>query len=80
MADPKAVVDDYVAAVPGNKARRAFVLESLQLYNTYVYPGQKVLGEMDVARLGELQKFYISQGIVQKESALTDLYSNEFLQ
>jgi len=79
MTDPKAAVRDYVAAMPSYKGREAFVEETLQLYNTYVYPGQRVLGEMDPERLAALQKFYVSQGIVGRETPLRDLYSNDFV-
>jgi NitT/TauT family transport system substrate-binding protein len=33
-----------------------------------------------VQRLTELQKFYVQQGVVPKESPLTDLYTNQFVQ
>jgi NitT/TauT family transport system substrate-binding protein len=79
MNDPKGAVRDYVAAVPVHKGREAFVEETFGLYNSLVYPGQKVLGQMDPERLDALQKFYVTQGIVQKESRLADLYSNDFL-
>ncbi len=80
MKDPKGAVADYVAAVPANKGREAFVEETFKLYNAYVYPGQATLGAMDRERLVALQKFYVEQGIVQKESPLADLFTNEFLQ
>ena len=35
---------------------------------------------MDRERLVALQKFYVEQGIVQKESPVADLFTNEFLQ
>ena len=35
---------------------------------------------MDPERLARLQKFYVSQNIVPKESALGDLYTNRFVQ
>ncbi|MND09374.1 hypothetical protein D3C83_326460 [compost metagenome] len=50
------------------------------LYNTLVYPGQKTLGIIDPARMAALQKFYVQQGIVQKETPIGDLYTNEFVQ
>jgi NitT/TauT family transport system substrate-binding protein len=79
MKDPKGAVADYVAAVPANKGREAFVEETFKLYNAYVYPGQATLGAMDRERLVALQKFYVEQGIVQKEAPVGDLYSNDFL-
>ena len=79
MGDPKAAVRDYIAAVPAHKGREAFVEETFKLYNTYVYPGQKVLGAMDPDRLASLQSFYVKEGIVPKESPLADLYTNQFV-
>ena len=35
--------------------------------------------QMDEARLGELQKFYVSNGVVPKEAPLKDLYTNQFV-
>jgi len=80
MQNPKAVVADYVAAVPQYKGKEAYIEEVLGLYNTLVYPGQKTLGIIDPARLSTLQKFYVAQGIVQKETPIGDLYTNEFVQ
>jgi NitT/TauT family transport system substrate-binding protein len=80
MKDPKGAVADYIAAVPAHKGREAFVEETFKLYNTYVYPGQSVLGAMDRERLVALQKFYVDQGIVQKESPVNELFTNEFVQ
>lgn len=79
MNDPKAAVRDYVNAMPAHKGREAFVEETFGLYNTLVYPGQKTLGAMDPERLAELQRFYVKEGIVPKESPLADLYTNEFV-
>jgi NitT/TauT family transport system substrate-binding protein len=80
MTDPKAATRDYIAAMPVHKGREAFVEETFRLYNTLVYPGQQVLGTMDPARLADLQKFYVQQGIVPKEVPLADLYTNQFVQ
>jgi NitT/TauT family transport system substrate-binding protein len=38
-----------------------------------------VPGQMDETRLGELQKFYVSNGIVPKAAPLKDLYTNQFV-
>lgn len=80
MTDPKAAVTDYVAAVPSFKGREAFVEQTFRLYNTYVYPGQRVLGAMDADRLAELQKFYVAEGIVPKAASVAELYTNQFVQ
>jgi NitT/TauT family transport system substrate-binding protein len=79
MRDPKTAARDYVAAVPQHKGREAFIEEVFNLY-IYVYPGQKVLGAMDPERLAALQKFYVKEGIVAKESPIAELYTNQFVQ
>ena len=80
MTNPKGAIADYIAAVPQHKGKEAYIEEVFNLYNTLVYPGQKTLGVIDPARLASLQKFYVQQGIVQKETPLGDLYTNEFVQ
>lgn len=80
MTNPKGAIADYIAAVPQYKGKEAYIEEVFNLYNTLVYPGQKTLGVIDPARLASLQKFYVQQGIVQKETPLGDLYTNEFVQ
>ncbi len=80
MTNPKDAVADYIAAVPQHKGKEAYIEEVFGLYNTLVYPGQKTLGIIDPARMAALQKFYVQQGIVQKETPIGDLYTNEFVQ
>ncbi|MEN9559929.1 MAG: hypothetical protein RLZZ502_1140 [Pseudomonadota bacterium] len=79
MKDPKAAADAYVAHVPAHKGKEDSVRRTFEMYNKYVYENQKVLGQMDEKRLTELQKFYVSNGVVPKESALKDLYTNQFV-
>ena len=52
---------------------------SFQLYNKYVYAGQKVLGEMDEARLSALQDFYVKEGLIKSKTPVKDLYTNQFI-
>jgi len=80
MTDPSGAAKDYIAAVPQHKDKEAYIETVFGLYNKYVYPGQAVLGAMDRDRLAGLQKFYVDQGIVRKETPLDDLYTNEFVQ
>lgn len=79
MSNPKGAIPDYVAAMPSFKGREAFVDETFALYNQYVWPGQRVLGQMDAERLGQLQKTYLSQGIIQKETPVGELFTNQFV-
>lgn len=80
MKDPAAAARDYANAVPQHKGKEASVEAVFILYNTQVYPGQKVLGAMDPDRLAAVQKFYVKEGIVPKETPLNDLYTNQFVQ
>jgi NitT/TauT family transport system substrate-binding protein len=80
MKQGKGVVPDYVAAVPAMRGKESFVAEVISLYNEYTYKGQKVLGAMDEDRLAKVQKFYVSQQIVPRESPLNNLYTNQFVQ
>ena len=79
MADPKAATVAYVNHVPVHKGKEASIQKAFELFNKYVYASQKVPGTMDEARLGELQKFYVSNGVVPKETPLKDLYTNQFV-
>jgi NitT/TauT family transport system substrate-binding protein len=80
MKDPAAAARDYANAVPQHKGKEASVEAAFKLYNTYVYPGQKVLGAMDPDRLAAVQKFYVKEGIVPKEVPVAELYTNQFVQ
>lgn len=79
MADPKAATAVYVNAVPVHKGKEASIQKTFELFNKYVYANQKQAGLMDEARLGELQKFYVSNGIVPTAVPLKDLYTNQFV-
>jgi NitT/TauT family transport system substrate-binding protein len=79
MANPKTAAAVYVNHVTAHKGKEASIEKTFELYNKYVYAAQKVPGTMDEQRLGDLQKFYVSNGIVPKEVALKDLYTNQFV-
>jgi NitT/TauT family transport system substrate-binding protein len=78
--DPSAAAADYVKAVPEHAGKEAEMTAIFKGYAEYVYPGQKVLGEMDEARLDALQDFYLKQGIIQQKVPVKDLYTNQFIQ
>ncbi len=80
MADPAAAARDYVKAVPQQQGKEAYIEEVLKLYDKSVYPGQKVLGAVDPERLAAVQKFYVKEGIVPKETPVAELYTNQFVQ
>jgi NitT/TauT family transport system substrate-binding protein len=79
MADPAAAAVDFVKATPELAGKEDFVTLSFKLYNQYVYGGQKVLGEMDEARLTALQDFYAKEGLIKSKTAVKDLYTNQFV-
>ena len=79
MADPAGAAADFIKATPELAGKEEFVTLSFQLYNKYVYGGQKVLGEMDEARLSALQDFYVKEGLVKSKTAVKDLYTNQFI-
>ncbi len=80
MDDPVSAAADYVKAMPEHAGKEADIAAILKGYNTYVYPGQKTLGEFDEQRMSELQDFYLKEGIIQTKSPVKDLYTNAFLQ
>lgn len=80
MKDPAGAARDYAAAVPQHKGKEASIEAVFALYNTYVYPGQKVAGVIDPERLAAVQKFYLKEGIIPKETPVPELYTNQFVQ
>jgi NitT/TauT family transport system substrate-binding protein len=79
MKDPEGAARDYVKAIPQRKGQEHQMARVFALYNKYVYPGQKIPGVMDEARLAGLQDFYLKQGIIEKATPVKDLYTNEFV-
>ena len=79
MANPQAAAEVYVKHVPVHQGKQPMMQRTFEFFNKYVYANQKVLGLMDEQRLGELQKFYVSNGVVPKETPLKDLYTNQFV-
>ena len=79
MANPKQAAAVYAEHVTVHKGKEASIEKMFEMYNKYVYASQKTLGMMDETRLGELQKFYVSNAIVPKEVPLKELYTNQFV-
>jgi NitT/TauT family transport system substrate-binding protein len=80
MKDPVGAAQTYADAVPQHKGKAAEMAEVFKLYDKYVYPGQKKIGEMDPKRLAAVQAFYVKEGIVSKASPIDALYTNRFVQ
>lgn len=79
MKDPKAATAAYVEALPAYKGKEASIEATFNLYRKYVYANQKVLGQIDAARMASVQKFYVSEGIVSKETPVNELFTNQFV-
>ena len=79
MKDPTGSAEIYANAVPQHKGKAAEIAEVFKLYDKYVYPGQKKIGEMDPKRLAAVQAFYVKEGIVSKASPIDELYTNQFV-
>lgn len=69
----------YVEAVPSYQGKEASIERTLTLYRDRVYANQKVLGQIDPARLEAVQRFYVGEGIVSKATPVNDLYTNQFI-
>lgn len=80
MKDPVGAAKDYANAVPQHKGKADAIAQVFKLYDTYVYPGQKKIGEIDPKRLAAVQAFYVKEGIVSKASPIDELYTNRFVQ
>jgi NitT/TauT family transport system substrate-binding protein len=80
MDDPDKAADEFIKFVPEWKGpKEKGVHYAFNMYAKDVYPGQKVLGAMDVARLTKLQDFYLAKGFIQKATPVDELYTNEFV-
>jgi NitT/TauT family transport system substrate-binding protein len=79
MDDPDKAAADFVGFVPEWQGKEAGVKAAFNYYATLVYPGQKVLGAVDVDRLTKLQDFYLAKGIIRQKTPVDELYTNEFV-
>jgi NitT/TauT family transport system substrate-binding protein len=79
MDNPDQAADDFARFVPEWKGKEGAVKFAFNMYATLVYPGQKVLGEVNAERLAKLQDFYIAKGFIQKATPVDELYSNAFI-
>lgn len=79
MADPASTAVDFIKATPELAGKEEFVTLSFQLFNKYVYAGQKNVGEMDEGRLSELQDFYAKEQLIRTKTPVKDLYTNQFV-
>ncbi|HTR83735.1 MAG TPA: ABC transporter substrate-binding protein [Reyranella sp.] len=78
--DPDGAAVDYVKAVPQRAGQEKAMARVFKLYKEYVYPGQSKPGVIDEARLAAVQDFYLKQHIIEKETPVKELYTNQFVQ
>jgi len=79
MDDPDKAATDFVKFVPEWTGKEGQVKEAFTYYDKLIYPGQKVLGEVDPKRVAKLQDFYLAKGIIQKKTPVDELYTNQFV-
>jgi NitT/TauT family transport system substrate-binding protein len=79
MDDLDKAAADFVEFVPEWKGKESGVKAAFKYYAALVYPGQKILGEVDGARLAKLQDFYLAKGIIRQKTPVDELYTNEFV-
>lgn len=79
MDNPAAAAKDFIKAVPSWKGKEGYITAVFKYYAKLVYPGQKVLGEINSERLAKLQDFYLKNKIVRKRTPVADLYTNQFI-
>jgi NitT/TauT family transport system substrate-binding protein len=79
MDNPDQAATDFVKFVPEWNGKEGQVKEAFAYYDKLIYPGQKVLGEVDPERMAKLQDFYLAKGIIQKKSPVEDLFTNQFV-
>jgi NitT/TauT family transport system substrate-binding protein len=79
MDDSDKAAADFVKFVPEWTGKEGQVKEAFAYYDKLIYPGQKVLGEVDPERVAKLQDFYLAKGIIQKKTPVDELYTNQFV-
>src|SRR5882672_909860 len=79
MDDPQKAALTYVEASPSFKGKEELMKKILANYTARTYKGQSTLGAMDPQRLGNLQHFYKTQGFIEAELPVDQLYSNDFI-
>jgi NitT/TauT family transport system substrate-binding protein len=79
VADPAGAATDYVKAVPEFSDKQPMIVEIFKMYDKYVYPGQPKPGYIDAQRLGALQDFYLKQGIIERATPVSELYTDQFV-
>jgi NitT/TauT family transport system substrate-binding protein len=80
-ANPTESAKTYVKAVPEHAGKEAIMEGIMKRYNELVYATEAgaTLGKFDAARVTKVQAFYKENAIIEKDSPVTDLFSNDFV-
>ncbi|MFT3777956.1 MAG: ABC transporter substrate-binding protein [Ottowia sp.] len=79
IAQPDAAAAAITARFPQHKGKEDMVRDIVRYYAQHVYPGQRIPGEVSALRLQRVQNFYRMRNIVERETPLKDLYTDQFL-
>jgi NitT/TauT family transport system substrate-binding protein len=79
LNDPMACADIVIRAFPAHEKEPEAVRDTVRYYARHVYPGQRILGEMNELRLTALQEFYLKEGIIPRATPVRELYTNQFV-
>ena len=79
IQDPRAAAVTFAKAVPAYAGKEDSLEKIFKLYVEHVYANQSVLGHIDPERLDKVRQFYVSEGIVTRETPLDELFTNQFV-
>ena len=79
IQDPRAAAITFAKAVPTYAGKEDSLEKIFKLYVEHVYANQRVLGHIDPERLDKVRQFYVSEGIVPRETPLDELFTNQFV-
>jgi NitT/TauT family transport system substrate-binding protein len=79
MDDPAKAALVYVEASPSFKGKEELMKKILANYTERTYKGQTTLGAIDPQRLATVQHFYKTEGFIDTELPVEQLYTNDFI-
>lgn len=79
IAAPDAAAAAITAKFPQHKGKEELVRDIVRYYAAFVYPGQRTAGEINTFRMQKVQTFYRERNIVERETPLKDLSTDQFL-
>ncbi|MCY1164406.1 MAG: ABC transporter substrate-binding protein [Pseudomonadota bacterium] len=79
IAAPDAAAAAITAKFPQHKGKEELVRDIVRYYASFVYPGQRTPGEINTFRMQKVQTFYRERNIVERDTPLKDLSTDQFL-